>query len=307
MSKSLGTGIDPIELIDQYGADATRFGLLAMSSTQDVRFNEDKIAQGAQLANKLWNASRLILTRANDAEGDAVEDRWILSRLERAKELVTGSIERFEFHHAALGLYDFVYGELCDWYLEIVKPRLETEGGVALRVLRETLALAHPIIPFVTEEIWSHLDHRLLAQSSWPAADPERLDIEAEERMSAAIDQVRAIRTWRDELEVRPGAVLPARLDGEGEADIIARLARLDWADGEPVARVGTVQVLASDDVDLEAGAQRVAKRREALEDDIAFVARKLDNPKFVEKAPADVVAKERDKLAALRAELERL
>jgi valyl-tRNA synthetase len=310
MSKSLGTGIDPIELIDQYGADATRFGLLAMSSTQDVRFNEDKIAQGAQLANKLWNASRLILTRANDgdvARGDAVEDRWILSRLERAKELVTGSIQRFEFHHAALGLYDFVYGELCDWYLEIVKPRLETEGGVALRVLRETLALAHPIIPFVTEEIWSHLDGRLLAQSSWPATDPERLDTEAEERMSAAIDQVRAIRTWRDELEVRPGAVLPARLDGEGEADIIARLARLDWADGEPVARVGAVELLASGDVDLEAGAQRVAKRREALESDIAFVARKLDNPKFVEKAPAEVVAKERDKLAALRAELERL
>ena len=129
MSKSLGTGIDPIELIDAHGADATRFGLLAMSSTQDVRFNEDKIAQGAALVQKLYSASRLILTRANVVEGNAIEDRWILSRLARAKEDTARAIEAYEFHHAVLGLYDFVYGDLCDWYLEIVKPRLYGEGA----------------------------------------------------------------------------------------------------------------------------------------------------------------------------------
>ena len=188
MSKSLGTGIDPLDLIDVYGADATRFGLLAMSSTQDVRFSEERIQQGQRLANKLWNASRLVLTRVPDdarlpdgpAVPGAVEDAWILARLEHAKAETTRAIEGFEFHRAALGLYDFVYEELCDWYLELVKPRLyagdEAASAVALQVLGETLALAHPMIPFVTEEIWSHLPgaEGLLAEGRLPAADPAR-------------------------------------------------------------------------------------------------------------------------------------
>ena len=179
MSKSLGTGIDPLDLIDggprppvfeqggefpAYGADAVRFGLLAMSSSQDVRFNEDKVAQGRQLTNKLWNASRLLLLRVPDELPEpravTVEDAWILSRLQRAKAATEQAFEDFEFHRAALGLYDFVYGDLCDWYLELIKPRLYADdnaevSAVALHVLRETLALAHPVIPFVTEEIWS--------------------------------------------------------------------------------------------------------------------------------------------------------
>ena len=148
MSKSLGTGIDPIDLIEggprppvfaqgsegpgefpAYGADAVRWGLMAMSSGQDVRFSEDKVAQGQQLTNKLWNASRLILLGVGEqaraaAPPNAVEDRWMLSRLARAQTEVSQRIEQFDFSHAALGLYDFVYGELCDWYLELVKPRL---------------------------------------------------------------------------------------------------------------------------------------------------------------------------------------
>ena len=180
MSKSLGTGIDPLDLIEggprppvftgggdfpAYGADAVRWGLLAMSSGQDVRFSEDKVAQGLQLTNKLWNAARLILLRIDpDArpgvDAGAVEDRWILSRLERAKASVHGRIESYDFSHAALALYDFVYGELCDWYLELVKPRLYEQRcrcrRTLLHVLTETLALAHPMIPFVTEEIYSH-------------------------------------------------------------------------------------------------------------------------------------------------------
>src|SRR3712207_4589314 len=185
MSKSLGTGIDPLDLIEggerppvfaaggdfpAYGADAVRFGLLAISSTQDVRFTEERVAQGRQLTNKLYNAARLVLTQAPDgvtlpdaAPAPAtVEDEWILARLERAKAGVTEAIEAFEFHRAALGLYDFVYGDLCDWYLELVKPRLyaDDRGGTtafALHVIGETLALAHPVIPFVTEELWGSI------------------------------------------------------------------------------------------------------------------------------------------------------
>src|SRR5215204_5645519 len=221
MSKSLGTGIDPLDVIDKHGADGTRFGLLAMSSTQDVRFSEEKVAQGRQLANKLFNASRLVLLRVPEAaEGDAgdeaarrrgrttgldgepsrpgaVEDAWILSRLQRAKADTARAIERFEFHRAALGLYDFVYGELCDWYLEIVKPRLydddnEDVARFALGVLAETLAIAHPVIPFVTEEIWSHIPgaEGLLMGGRWPAADDGLIDAGAEAELGRAIAAV---------------------------------------------------------------------------------------------------------------------
>ena len=202
MSKSLGTGIDPLSLIDggprppvfesggefpAYGADAVRFGLLAMSSSQDVSFNEDKIAQGRQLANKLWNASRLVLLRAPDAlpepRAATVEDAWILSRLQRAKTATARAFDAFEFHRAALGLYDFVYGDLCDWYLELIKPRLYADdnaevSAIALRVLSETLALAHPVIPFVTEEIWGFVPgaEGLLMAQPFPAADDSLLD-----------------------------------------------------------------------------------------------------------------------------------
>ena len=142
-----------------------------MSSSQDVRFGEDKVAQGNALANKLWNASRLVLLRVEGEPEDAaprtLEDRWILSRLQRAKSEVASAIEAYAFPRAALRIYDFIYGELCDWYLEMIKPRLYGEGepvaAAALHVLRETLLMAHPIIPFVTEEIWSRTPRRLAA------------------------------------------------------------------------------------------------------------------------------------------------
>src|SRR5215210_5057790 len=248
MSKSLGTGIDPLDVIDKHGADGTRFGLMAMSSTQDVRFSEEKVAQGRQLANKLFNASRLVLLRADDSvqldddppQPHAVEDAWILSRLQRAKAGTARAIEAFEFHRAALGLYDFVYGELCDWYLEIVKPRLyaddnEDVGTFALGVLAETLAIAHPVIPFVTEEIWSHVPGAsgLLMGHRWPAADEALIDPDAEAEVGRAIAAVQELRGWRDRIAAAPSAVLPARLDAGGYermAHHIARLARCQWS-----------------------------------------------------------------------------
>jgi valyl-tRNA synthetase len=163
MSKSLGTGIDPIEEIDEHGADAVRFGLLAMSSNQDVKYSSEKVQQGQRLANKLFNASRYVLLNVQDVEPAprprTVYDRWILSRLQAARAAFADSLERFDFSKGVLGLYDFVYGELCDWYLEFTKGREFDEdlSATMLHVLRETLALAHPVIPFVTEELWSHV------------------------------------------------------------------------------------------------------------------------------------------------------
>jgi len=342
MSKSLGTGIDPLDLINggprppvftaggefpAYGADALRWGLLAMASAQDVRFSEEKLGQGQQLANKLWNASRLILLGIGPDARPApqpvrVEDRWILTRLARAQAEIAARIERYEFPRAALGIYEFVYGELCDWYLELVKPRLrdgEPElAATLLHVLIETLALAHPVIPFVTEEIYSHVPgiEGLLAERVVPPPDERALDADAETALARAIEAVQALRTWRDGAGIRAGANVPARLAAEGyeeTASHLERLARLSFSTdgGEPVASVvvpgGEVEILASEDLDLEAAQRKLQGRRAKLESEIERAQRKLENDGFVAKAPAEVVQAEREKLARLQAELEAL
>ena len=343
-SKSLGTGIDPLELINggprppvfesdpahpefpAYGADAVRWGLLAMSTGQDVKFAEDKIAQGLQLTNKLWNAARLILLGAGEdarpgVAPATVEDRWILSRLERAKQDADARIATYDFSHLALGIYDFVYGELCDWYLELVKPRLRTgeEALVStlLHVLVQTLALAHPVTPFVTEEIYGYVPgvEGLLAagvheREHWP------LDEVAEASVGRAIEAVQALRAWREVAGVKAGATVNARLAAPGYEDTLEHVARLAHmtlsSDGaSPVASVpipgGQVEILASDELDLGAADRRREARRAELQSEIKRAKDKLANPGFVAKAPPAVVQAERDKLETLRAELESL
>ncbi|HZC28805.1 MAG TPA: class I tRNA ligase family protein, partial [Gaiellaceae bacterium] len=322
MSKSLGTGIDPLDEIERHGADAVRFGLLAMSSTQDVKYSSEKVQQGQRLANKLFNASRYVLLNVDpDAEAEprprTVYDRWILSRLQAAKAAFADSVARFDFSKAALGLYDFVYGELCDWYLEFTKGR-EFDADLSatmLHVLRETLKLAHPVIPFVTEELWGHVPgtEGLLAQARTTAADPALRDQAAEAEMAAVIEAVQALRSWRDEAGVKPGQILPARIDGlDGSAALVARMARLDLdSEGEPTATVpvpgGSVEIRAGDLVDREAEARKAAAERERLQGEIARAEAKLANEGFVAKAPPHLVQAERDKLERLRRELDGL
>ncbi|GIK77144.1 MAG: valine--tRNA ligase [Actinomycetes bacterium] len=324
MSKSLGTGIDPLELIDSHGADALRFGLLAMSSSQDVRFSGAKVQQGRDLANKLWNASRLILLNAGDATPEpatnTVEDRWILSRLERTVELVGERLDGFDFSHAALELYRFVYSDLCDWYLEIVKPRLydgAAAGDVSaasnlLHVLGRTLALAHPLMPFVTEEIWGYMPERAseLIVAPYPEPERERFDDAAEAEVADAIELTRALRRWRELAGVAPGSALRARATGEVHS-LVLRLARLeldgDAAGAEAVAAVGSIDILPSDDLDPDAVAARIEELRERLRAEVARAEGKLANEGFTANAPADVVAGEREKLARYRGELEEL
>jgi valyl-tRNA synthetase len=296
-----------------------------MASSQDVRFSEERIAQGLQLTNKLWNAARLILLGVGpDARPAiapaAVEDRWILSRLERAKEEIGARIDRYDFAHAALSLYDFVYGELCDWYLELVKPRLR--GGEAevaatlLHVLVETLALGHPMIPFVTEEIYGYVPgaHGLLAAGI--KSEPGIIDAAAEESLERVIEAVQAVRGWRDRMAVKAGAVVPAKLAAEGYEDTaehIARLARLSFSqDGDqPVASVpvpgGSVEILASGAVDVDGAERRLAAERAKLDKQIDQLERRLANPEFIAKAPPAVVQKVRDEVDRLRAERDAL
>jgi valyl-tRNA synthetase len=363
MSKSLGTGIDPLGEIERHGADAVRFGLLAMASTQDVRYSAEKVAQGQALANKLFNAARFALLRIHASLGEEaaralapapdprrVEDRWILSRLAQIEADTAARIEDYDFSHAALGIYDFVYGELCDWYIELVKPRLpdlpaaaldepqresrRALAGTLLHVLRETVALAHPVIPFVTEELWRHLDGsgELLAARRYPCADESLVDLEAEVTMERTIEAVTSVRAWRDSVGARPGLVVPARLCAAGyeqTAQLLARMARLELsgahagtgADGSGrdgggslharVASIpvpgGSVEILSEAGLDLQAAERRRAATREKLGCEIERLQGKLANAGFVEKAPATVVAAERERLERLRAELEAL
>jgi valyl-tRNA synthetase len=319
MSKSLGTGIDPLVEIDVHGADALRFGLLAMSSTQDVRFSDAKVEQGRDLANKLWNASRLILLNAAEVEPAPrplhVEDRWILSRLERTIASVTEKLETYDFAHAVQESYSFFWRDLCDWYLEIVKPRLydgeEEVSATLLYALERLLGLLHPTMPFVTEEIWSFhpANQGHLAVHSFPAADETLFDDAAEADVEGGIGLTQRLRAWRDLAGVPAGAVLVALIDGVEPPGFVGRLSRFefDGVGSEPVASIGPVRVLASDQLDAEAVATRLDKRREELRSEVERGERKLGNEGFIAKAPAEVVEEERGKLERYRTELAEL
>jgi valyl-tRNA synthetase len=327
MSKSLGTGIDPLDEIETHGADAVRFGLLAMASGQDVRYSAQRVKQGEDLTNKLWNASRLVLTNANPRvgtsfllEGVRVEDRWIVSAMERHTQRANELIDEYRLSAAALELYDAFWTDVCDWYLELVKPRLYAgdpeASAVLLHVLGRCLTLLHPFMPHVTEEIWSFMpgERGLLAVEPWPAVDESLIDAGAELAMEGVRDAVTMIRQLRDQAGIRPGMRLPARLEvGADLGEHIAHLAQLqpDADGGDPVATVraagGFIRILPSDDFDHDALAARVDARRRELESEIARAEQKLANPGFRDKAPADVVAAEEQKLEAFRHEHEAL
>jgi valyl-tRNA synthetase len=297
-----------------------------------VRFNEERVKQGRDLANKLWNASRLILLRVSDvgpdpAAGTTVEDRWIVSRLERHTERVTELLDGFRFSHAALDLYTAFWSELCDWYLELAKPRLYEDdnaevSAVLLWSLERTLRLLHPVMPFVTEEIWSLMpgeERGLLAAADWPQADASRYDDAAEADVERLIEAVSALRRYRDEVGARASAMVRGRLLADGYdklRDQIARLGRFEWvepeaADGDVLATVpipgGGVQVLPSDAFDAAEARARIEKKREQLRAEVERAERKLANEGFVAKAPANVVEEERRKLDEYREALRRL
>ena len=282
MSKSLGTGIDPLDVIAEHGADATRYGLLKMSSTQDVRFSVGFIEEGRKLANKLWNVARLILANAADAEPELrpreLEERWILARLDSTRDQLEEHWGRFEFAAGANALYRLTFDDFCDWYAEAIKPRLY-EGdadarSTALAALERLLQLLHPVMPHVTEEIWTQLPDRRsrLIAASWPDSD-DAFAAEAQ-----ALDRVQsAAETFR-----RSG--VHPRLDGD-ELRIFEAVVKPDRvrADGDPTAEI------------------------ERLRGEIARAEDMLGNERFVARAPEDVVEAEREKLARYRRELEAL
>jgi len=276
MSKSLGTGIDPLDLIERYGADATRYGLLKMSSTQDVRFSEGPIEEGRKLANKLWNASRLLMLAGAgevDVRPSSVEERWILARIDATRAEVEDDLARFDFAHAVDRLYHLTFDDFCDWYLEAIKPRLEDADAkaTAFAALERLLTLLHPVMPHVTEEVWSQFHDSRLIVAPWPQAD---------DRYAADVDALARAQTAA-RIYRRSGV----RINVSGDALRIFEAVARPSADGQG---------------DVEAERLRVRKEIERSE-------RMLANEKFVANAAPDVVATEQEKLEQYRAELDAL
>ena len=340
MSKSLNNGIDPIQVIDQYGADALRFALIqGVAPGNDVRFSDEKVLSARNFANKVWNASRFALMNlegpADDSLPKNIADKWILTRLNDAIRVVSEHLNDFDLAMAAQKLYDFIWSELCDWYLELAKAPLYGEDEKAASatratlkyVLTSTLKLLHPFMPFVTEEIYSYLPHTQgsIMVSSWPK-ETESFPAEAT-AMQNIMDIIVAVRNLRAGMNVPPSKkahlyIVPAEgVDGAVFAQNETYFQRLASAAGVTVAGrgelpgntvsavcpCGEVFIPMGELVDAEKEIARLNKEIAAMEKEIARAEGKLNNPGFVGKAPAHVVEAERGKLATNRTMLEAL
>ena len=331
MSKSLGNGIDPLEIIDTYGADALRLTLATGNSPgNDMRFSDEKVSASRNFANKLWNASRFILMNIGDDEIPcelpaelALEDKWIISLVNKLAKDVTDNLDKFELGIAIAKLYDFIWDVFCDWYIEIAKIRLQKGGDeaqgakqVLVWVMDKILKLLHPFMPFITEEIWQTIPHdgESIMISAWPEFD-DALSFEADEaEMERIMTAVRAIRNRRAEMNVPPskkakvyiasahkatfeqGGVFMQRLASASEVEV-ADSFEIDGA-VSIVTQDAKIYIPMGELVDFEAEKARLNKELAAVQKDLDFVNNKLNNENFVAKAPANVVAAQREQAA---------
>ena len=337
MSKSKGNGIDPIDLIEKYGADATRFSLMQQAGkSQDIKFDEARVVLAGQFCNKLWNASKFVLMNLDETttgelpERDALPlpDRWILSRLHDTIGTVNAALATYDMDDATRAVYQFFWDDLCDWYIEMAKPRLRSEGqdkqtaqNVLAHTLETTLRLLHPILPFITEEIWQTLPHagETICIAEYPQQSAAFQDAAACAAIGTTMDATRAIRNLRAELGIAPGVKLSAAVVPTTEttrtaltenAGLIAELARL----GEPLAiaeiapAVGkwVSSPITGAEILLEVGdALDTGKETERIEKELTTIAKQIEraegmlgNPSFVERATPEKVEEERKRLA---------
>ena len=347
MSKSLGNGIDPLEMANQYGADALRFNLVTGNSPgNDMRFYTERCEAMRNFANKIWNASRflmmnLTIDKCELPEKLELEDKWILSKLNSVIPEITENMERYELGVAAQKVYDFIWDDYCDWYIELTKTRLQGDDEdskvraqqVLCYVLTETLKLLHPFMPFITEEIWQALPHQgdYLMLQQWPEHHANLDFPEEEKAMELIMDAIRAVRARRAEMNVPPSKkahLTVATLEREVFTAGIPFLKRMAYAsdvtvtgmagmgaDGEEAAK-GSVTVIThaarvsmplAELVDLEKEKARVEKELEKNRKMLSGLEGKLQNPGFVNKAPANVVEAERERAEKLRALIEKL
>ena len=335
MSKSLGNGVDPLEVIAQYGADALRFMLATGNSPgNDMRFTTEKVESSRNFANKLWNAARFILMNLGDGDIEpglpdtlTLEDKWILSKFNSLARAVTDNLEKFELGLAVQKLYDFIWDQFCDWYIELCKARLQGEKAADARrvlvfVMTRTLSLLHPFMPFVTEEIWQSLPHEgeALIRAPWPVYD-EALAFPAEEKeMERVMDAIRAIRNRRAEMNVPPSRKAEVYVETafadtfHTGAPFIQRLASASAVRvGESFEVPGAVKIVTADAtiqipmdelVDRAAELARLSKERESVQKQLDGAQARLNNPAFTSKAPEAVVATARENAERLAEKL---
>jgi valyl-tRNA synthetase len=355
MSKSLGNGIDPMQVVELYGADALRYTVISsVGFGTDVHMDPDNLdasfSVGRNFANKIWNAGRFALMNLDAASVQPVAavdadleltDRWILSRLSAAVRDVTRSLDAFRFHEAAEGAYHFFWGEFADWYLELIKPRMQPDADAASRaaaqatlvhVLDGAMRLLHPIMPFITESIWLSLPvpegavrEESLVIGRWP--EPGAIDDAAEAQMNALMELIGAVRTLRSEYNVPPAAQIRIRLSSvsealdaalRGEARALRRLARVEAVDtdGAVPGELGAHAVLRSGAdlflplagiIDVAQERQRLSREHDRIEAQLRGTEARLDSEQFTARAPAEIVAREQEKADSLRDQRDRL
>ncbi|GAW93314.1 valine--tRNA ligase [Calderihabitans maritimus] len=336
MSKSLGNGVDPIEVIDQYGADTLRFMLVTGNTPgNDLRFHFERLEGVRNFCNKIWNASRFAVMNLSDYEEPeevsreyTLADRWILSRYSRTVKEVTRLLEKYELGEAARILYEFIWTEFCDWYIELIKPRLygkespesrRTAQYVLNYVLGGTMRLLHPFMPFITEEIWHHLpqDRESIMIASWPEDEPEREDREAEQKMELLMNVIRAVRNLRSEMNVPPNRqaeVILAANSAEALKILEEGMSYLkNLANAAPVtlrerieekpAKAATavengIEIFMPLEglIDIDREVERLEKELAEVKQELERVKKKLSNEGFLSKAPREIVDKEKAK-----------
>lgn len=338
MSKSLGNGVDPLEIIDQYGADALRFTLInGISPGNDTRFQLEKVESNRNFANKLWNASRFVLmheekmvaTEETLKEALEIEDQWILSRLNQVVEQVTHNMDKYEYGIASQKLYDFIWNEYCDWYIELVKERLYADEApvqlsrataiyVLRYVLKDILKLLHPMMPFITEEIWQSLEggDGLLITAKWPEVKAENHFPEAESTLATIMNVIKGVRNIRATADTPPSKKLSAMvvtrdkekshmLEGKAHILSLGNLTNLAFVEDKETIEedvmsgiVDYVEIFipSNELIDYEAELIRLEKEIIKIEGEVKRVKGKLSNPGFVDKAPDHVVQEEREK-----------
>jgi valyl-tRNA synthetase len=362
MSKMKGNVVDPIEVTEKYGTDATRFTLAAMSSPgTDIAFNESRTEGYRAFANKIWNAARFMfmnVDRINPAirpaqtgegvhpgagvaafQAKTLEDRWILSRFNSVARAVNESLPAYRFDEAANAIYDFFWGEFCDWYLELIKPRLAQESDDAalacanlVALFEASLRLLHPIMPFITDEIWHAIYHgkppqKSLALAAFPEADEPQIDKTAETQMAILQDLIVSVRNLRAELKVETKAKVPVELfvqepeirklvdDNRGSLERLANVEGVRFTDTslEKLPNVRhtarfDVRLVYEQKIDVAAEREKLKKELEKIEKELANIDRQLGNESFTTKAPAHVVDKlrqRREELIVLRAKIQ--
>ena len=347
MSKSLGNGIDPLEIIDKYGADALRFTLATGNSPgNDMRFSDEKVEASRNFANKIWNAGRFILMNLDEnepapyiPENLALEDKWILSKFNSLTKDVTESLDKFELGLAVQKLYDFIWDVFCDWYIEIAKIRLngdneenkKTVKAVLVYVMSNTLKLLHPFMPFITEEIWQALPHdgESIMISDWCKFSDDLVFEDAEKRMEIIMTAIKAIRNRRAEMNIPPSKKAVVNIVTK-DMDVfdctgayferLASAQNIQLAESEDqfdaeylddavsiVTENATIYIPMGELIDYEAELQRLEKEKQAVLKELDFINSKLNNPKFVEKAPEKLVNAQRENLEMQTAKLQML